>query len=139
RVQKLPMGIDLTLLLLSARITEMDKTIEYTEKGVIMSSAIARFVSLVVKIPQKKMHHAMPMHLMAQELGLPKHLVDLRHEIVHAADSPIQSTTLHLALNTAWDWLKDFYWVTEETKFLTELNIDPTQEREEETISLFGP
>lgn len=139
RVQRLPLGIECTLLLLSARITEFDSKTRDTEKGIIISSAISRFVSLVVKVPQKNIHSAMPMHIMAEELGLPKHLVDLRHEIVHASDVPIHSTTLRLALNTAWDWLKEFYWIPEEKKFITELSDDPMQENIEESLSLLTP
>ncbi|MPC68207.1 hypothetical protein E2C01_062404 [Portunus trituberculatus] len=106
RVEKLPAGVDVTLPLLQAKIVDADPTVENSVKSIFLASALQRFVTSIVKLPQTKYYRAHSMHNLAQEIGLPMHLVDLRNELVHGHGGWTGGETVHRALDTAFKWIK---------------------------------
>ncbi|XP_045625211.2 uncharacterized protein [Procambarus clarkii] len=110
RVNKLPAGIDVTLPLLEAKIVGADPTIENSVKSIMLATAVQRFVSSIVKLPQTKYYHQQTMHDLASEIELPIHLVDLRNEIIHGSGGWAGGQTVQKALDTACDWIKSYYW-----------------------------
>ncbi|KAG7165146.1 Ribosomal biogenesis protein LAS1L-like [Homarus americanus] len=113
RVDKLPSGIDVTLPLLQAKVIDADPTVEKSVKSVLLATAIQRFVSSIVKLPQTKYFQKQSMHDLATDIGLPLHLVDLRNEIIHGNGGWTGGQTVHHALETAYKWIKGYYWDAE--------------------------
>ncbi|KAK8385723.1 hypothetical protein O3P69_016478 [Scylla paramamosain] len=113
RVEKLPAGVDVTLPLLQAKIVDVDPTVESSVKSIFLASALQRFVTSIVKLPQTNYYRAQSMHNLALEIGLPMHLVDLRNEIVHGHGGWAGGETVHRALDTAYKWIKGYYWDAE--------------------------
>lgn len=113
RVEKLPAGIDVTLPLLQAKIIEMDPSVEAAVKSIFLASALQRFVTAIVKLPQTKYYRAKSIHHLALEIGLPMHLVDLRNEIVHGHGGWGGGESVHKGLEVSYKWIKWFYWDAE--------------------------
>lgn len=113
RVEKLPAGIDVTLPLLQAKIVEADPTVENAVKSIFLASALQRFVTSIVKLPQTNYYKAQSMHNLALEIGLPMHLVDLRNEIVHGHGGWAGGETVYKALEMSYKWIKGYYWDAE--------------------------
>ncbi|KAG0721751.1 Ribosomal biogenesis protein LAS1L [Chionoecetes opilio] len=113
RVEKLPAGIDVTLPLLQAKIVEADPNVENAVKSIFLASALQRFVTSIVKLPQTNYYRAQSMHNLALEIGLPMHLVDLRNEIVHGHGGWAGGETVHKALEVSYKWIKGYYWDAE--------------------------
>lgn len=71
------------------------------------SMAIVRLVNGLVEPLQQKMH-AQSVAVLAEQLDLPRELVDVRHEATHASIPSL--SMLRLASSLALDWLKTTYW-----------------------------
>jgi len=69
--------------------------------------ALVRFVNEMVD-PGQKGSYAQPITRIAEQIGLPRNLVDLRHSGTH--DELPSAGVLQLALQQALDWLFDRYW-----------------------------
>lgn len=118
RVNKLPIGIDVTLPLLEAKVLDADPTVENSVKSILLATAVQRFVSCIVKLPQTKYYQKQTMHDLARDIGLPMHLVDLRNEIIHGTGGWAGGQTIHKALETSYDWIKNYYWENEWKKMM---------------------
>ncbi|XP_071523922.1 uncharacterized protein [Panulirus ornatus] len=73
----------------------------------------ARFVSAIVKLPQKNYYSSQSLHTLAADIGLPMHLVDLRNEIIHGSGGWEGGETIYKAFETAYEWIKGYYWDVE--------------------------
>lgn len=113
RVRKLPVGVDLTLPLLQAKIVDADPLVDKDVKSIMQGTALQRFVSSVVKLPQTEYYHNQNMHKLAASIGLPAHLVDLRNEIIHGDAGWAGGCTITEALETSYNWIKNYYWYEE--------------------------
>ncbi|KAK7070044.1 hypothetical protein SK128_007946 [Halocaridina rubra] len=113
RVSKLPIGVDLTLPLLQAKIVGADPSIDSDVKSIMQGTALQRFVTNVVKLPQTNFYTAQTLHKLAASIGLPGHLVDLRNEIVHGDSGWFGGCTVSKALDTSYKWVKNYYWLQE--------------------------
>ncbi|XP_064079719.1 uncharacterized protein LOC135196872 [Macrobrachium nipponense] len=82
----------------------------------MQGTALQRFVSNVVKLPQKKYYNHQTLHKLAAEIGLPGHLVDLRNEIIHGDSGYAGGCTVETALETSFMWIKNYYWYPESTQ-----------------------
>ncbi|XP_064080551.1 uncharacterized protein LOC135197342 [Macrobrachium nipponense] len=116
RVSKLPIGVDLTLPLLQSKIVSADPFLDSDVKSIMQGTALQRFVSNVVKLPQKKYYNHQTLHKLAAEIGLPGHLVDLRNEIIHGDSGYAGGCTVETALETSFMWIKNYYWYPESTQ-----------------------
>ncbi|XP_068237492.1 uncharacterized protein [Palaemon carinicauda] len=110
RVRKLPIGVDLTLPLLQSKIVCDDPFVDTDVKYIMQGTALQRFVSNVVKLPQTQYYSHQTLHKLAAEVGLPGHLVDLRNEIIHGDSGYAGGCTVENALDTAYGWIKNYYW-----------------------------
>ncbi|XP_066964530.1 uncharacterized protein [Macrobrachium rosenbergii] len=116
RVSKLPIGVDLTLPLLQSKIVSSDPFADNDVKSIMQGTALQRFVSNVVKLPQTKYYNHQTLHKLAAEIGLPGHLVDLRNEVIHGDSGYAGGCTVETALETAFEWIKNYYWYPEWTQ-----------------------
>lgn len=72
-----------------------------------MTMALVRFVNEMVD-PLQKGTYAQPITKLAEQIGLPRNLVDLRHEGTH--DELPSVGVLELAIEQAMAWLRQTYW-----------------------------
>lgn len=75
-----------------------------------ITMALVRFVNEMVD-PLQTRSYAQPVSKLAEQIDLPRSLVDLRHEGTH--DSLPSLGMLELALEQALEWLKRYYWDVE--------------------------
>lgn len=113
RVYKLPAGVDVTLPLLQAKVVDADPTVAKSLKSILFATALQRFVSAIVKLPQKNYYSSQSLHTLASDIGLPMHLVDLRNEIIHGSGGWEGGETVYKAFETAFEWIKGYYWDVE--------------------------
>lgn len=102
---KLPLAIECTLDLVLAHLA--DSQAFTPEVQLILSMALVRFVNGMVDLNQKGLY-ARSVQAIAEEIGLPDWLVDLRHEATHAK-LPSQHT-LRAGIPVALSWLREEYW-----------------------------
>jgi hypothetical protein len=69
--------------------------------------ALVRFVNEMVD-PGQKSSYALPITRLAEQIGLPRNLVDLRHSGTH--DELPSLRVLQLALDQSLTWLRQNYW-----------------------------
>jgi hypothetical protein len=79
----------------------------HQEVKLMYSLAIVRFVNGLVDLEQRRVV-AQSVLSLADRLGIPLWLVDLRHQATH--DSLPSVPILRMAAETAVDWLRDHYW-----------------------------
>jgi ribosomal biogenesis protein LAS1 len=102
---KLPLAIECTVDLVAAHLAD---SVSFTpEVQLVVSMALVRFVNGMVDLNQKGLY-ARSVQVIAEEIGLPDWLVDLRHEATHA-NLPSQHT-LRAGVNVALSWLREEYW-----------------------------
>lgn len=104
---KLPLAIESTADLVLANLTDAQSNSFTTEKQLILSMALVRFVNGMADMNQRGVY-ARSVHSIAEEIGLPDWLVDLRHEATHAS-LPSQDT-LRAGIRVALSWLQEEYW-----------------------------
>lgn len=80
---------------------------DYHELQLAATMAIVRFVNEMVD-PGQKSSYAQPITRLAEQIGLPRTLVDLRHSGTH--DELPSLGLLHLAVDQSIDWLRTKYW-----------------------------
>lgn len=102
---KLPLAIECTLDLVLAHLE--DTQAFAPEVQLILSMALVRFVNGMVDLNQKGLY-ARSVQAIADEIGLPDWLVDLRHEATHA-NLPSKHT-LRAGVQVALSWLREEYW-----------------------------
>ncbi|XP_028405975.1 protein LAS1-like [Dendronephthya gigantea] len=121
---KLPLAIEATASLISAGIEDVRSLITPYVLRHTMAMVIVRFVNGMVDMEQKGAY-ARSVQSIADEIGIPDWLVDLRHEATHANLPSLE--VLRVGFKVALDWLRDHYW---------ESQIKELQERDERLISL---
>ncbi|KAK3880526.1 hypothetical protein Pcinc_014990 [Petrolisthes cinctipes] len=110
RVDKLPTSIDVTLPLLDAKIALEDHTVPYSAKAIFMATAVQRFVTSVLRIPQTKHSTHQTMASLASDIGLPAYFIELRNEIVHGHGAWGGGDTIKCAVDSCFSWIMSFYW-----------------------------
>ena len=116
---KLPLAIESTSNLITAHLTLRDSCgtspvcTNSVQKKLILAMALVRFVNGMVDLEQKGMY-ARSMQSIAEEIGLPDWLIDLRHEATHANFPSLE--TLQSGLRVALLWLHKEYWEAQITK-----------------------
>ena len=107
---KLPIAIECTAHLVSAYLADdlsSASPSDPTQTRLTLSMALVRFVNGMVDSGQKGLY-ARSVQSIAEEIGLPDWLVDLRHEATHSQLPSLE--TLRSGLWVALNWLKDQYW-----------------------------
>lgn len=104
---KLPLAIESTADLIRAHLTMSESNSFNPEVQLVVSMALVRFVNGMADLNQRGVY-ARSVQAIAEEIGLPDWLVDLRHEATHA-NLPSQDT-LRAGVNVALSWLRDEYW-----------------------------
>ncbi|ELU17594.1 hypothetical protein CAPTEDRAFT_226006 [Capitella teleta] len=110
--QKLSTSIECTAQLVLATVEDKKRQTQTEHCGdpvlrLNHAMALVRFINLITEKNQNKMF-AKPVHHLAEELGVPEWIVDLRHEATHGnmPTLAIMRTATDFALN----WLKEEYW-----------------------------
>lgn len=116
RASGVPVAIESTALF-SKLILKMERCLEeeevtgysmdYDELLYSASLAMIRMVNGIIDIEQKGVY-SKSVNVIAEEIGLPRAFVDLRHNCTHS-DLPSFDGML-LSLKNAKMWLGDFYW-----------------------------
>ena len=83
-------------------------TSEYTQLLYAASLAMIRMVNGIIDAEQKGAY-SKSVNVIAEEIGIPRFFVDLRHRCTHA-DLPSFDILLS-GLNNGKHWLYDFYWM----------------------------
>ena len=104
---KLPIAVECTGHLVSAYLADAAAHSDPSETRLILSMALVRFVNGMADLSQKGLF-ARSVQSIAEEIGLPDWLVDLRHEATHASLPSLE--TLRAGLGVALNWLEDEYW-----------------------------
>ena len=102
---KLPLAIECTANLVSAQLV-LDNVGE-VQGRLTLAMAIVRFVNGMADQVQKG-KFARSVQSIADEIGLPDWLVDLRHEATHASLPSME--TLQSGLHVSLSWLQEEYW-----------------------------
>ena len=100
---KLPLAIECTANLISAHLGSTSNI----QERLTLAMAIVRFVNGMVDQDQKG-KFARSVQSIAEEIGLPDWLVDMRHEATHANLPSID--TLRSGLRASLSWLQGKYW-----------------------------
>ena len=105
---KLPLSIETTASLIAATIVDVEESqTRPLAVQLTMAMAIVRFVNGMVDMEQKGMY-ARSVQSIADDIGLPDWLVDLRHEATHAALPSLE--VLRTGCQFSLDWLREQYW-----------------------------
>ena len=111
---KLPLAVELTASLIAAGSTDVRSHVSPYVVRHIMAMAIVRFVNGMVDMEQKGAY-ARSVQSIADEIGLPDWLVDLRHEATHANLPSLE--VLEAGHKFALDWLQVHYWESQIAEF----------------------
>ena len=103
---KLPLAIECTANLISAQLA-LENVGSDVQGRLTLAMAIVRFVNGMVDQVQKG-KFARSVQSIADEIGLPDWLVDLRHEATHASLPSMD--TLQCGLRVSLSWLQGEYW-----------------------------
>lgn len=103
---KLPLAIECTANLISAHLAQENVGCD-VQGRLTLAMAIVRFVNGMVDQVQKG-KFARSVQSIADEIGLPDWLVDLRHEATHASLPSMD--TLQCGLRVSLSWLQGEYW-----------------------------
>jgi len=111
----LPAPVEVTAALFEIRLRDpfLQNGVAWNDKlesdemlALLYSMAIIRLVNVFLESPHKKTRHSISD--LAETVGIPRILVDIRHESSHQAIPSLR--LLHLAAIKAFDWLKCNYW-----------------------------
>ena len=102
---KLPLAIECTVNLISAHLISTRNT--HDQGRLTLAMAIVRFVNGMVDLDQKG-KFARSVQTIAEEIGLPKWLVDIRHESAHQNLPSLE--TLRCGVRASLSWLQYEYW-----------------------------
>ncbi|KAK3235744.1 hypothetical protein CYMTET_54073 [Cymbomonas tetramitiformis] len=116
--RRLPTSVEITAALLDARMLDSDES-EARAAGSTSRSlyamAIIRMVNQIVD-PSQKGRYAASVQTLADTHGLPRVLVDLRHEATHKGLPSL--LLLRHASSVALDWLRHNYWDAQNKRLL---------------------
>lgn len=104
---KLPLAIESTTDLVRAHLNERESSVFTAENQLSLAMALVRFVNGMSDMNQRGLF-ARSVQSIAEEIGLPDWLVDLRHEATHATLP--SHDVLQAGLKFALSWLRDEYW-----------------------------
>lgn len=104
---KLPVAVDATLNLRRLQLILASGVYDPVVMQLALSAAVLRMVNELVD-PVQRGQYALPVMRLAENLGVPRVLVDIRHESTHDALPTLP--TLELAIKLALDWLYANYW-----------------------------
>ncbi|KAJ9658560.1 rRNA-processing protein las1 [Coniosporium apollinis] len=105
----IPHAVESTALLVDAILHHDVEKNSVFDVRAVYSTAFARFVTGYCDTQQGRAFK-MSMFDMAEELNMPAHFVDMRHEITHSHLPTLQR--LQLVTGEALTWLWDVYWST---------------------------
>ncbi|XP_077977612.1 ribosomal biogenesis protein LAS1L-like [Glandiceps talaboti] len=106
-VSKMPIAIDCTASLVNAVVQDELNTIDVHNLRSIYSMALIRFVNMITDKAQTR-QYAKPVHIVAEQVGLPEWLVNLRHEATHTELPSLQ--VLRTGVQYTLAWLQMEYW-----------------------------
>ncbi|XP_017761785.1 PREDICTED: uncharacterized protein LOC108551952 [Eufriesea mexicana] len=141
RIPKLPIGIDCTLSIMQVCIRDREWTpkinsgelpLSYENDLCLMySTTIMRLLNYISNVGHTKQTS---LFQIAQQLNIPKWIVNLRHDTAHSHELP-SIGVLKIAVNILLTWLHEEYWVAEAKKIeeclITEESMKEVQETEE--------
>ncbi|KAF3796050.1 Ribosomal biogenesis protein [Nymphaea thermarum] len=112
----LPIPVAITAEMVEARLTDpyfrkdVPNSGSNSEKmlSLLYSMAIMRLVNGFVDQSQHSTKKRLSIAKAAEEIGLPRMLIDIRHESSHRGLPSLQ--LLRLAIDKALNWLQDYYW-----------------------------
>ncbi|CAH1775925.1 unnamed protein product [Owenia fusiformis] len=108
---KLSSAIDCTASVVLAKIADSTDGDDKNSVQFMYGMAVLRYVNLIVEKQQEGANWSRPMHVMAEEVGVPQWIVDLRNNVAHNNMPSI--AVLRLAADFALGWLKQEYWETQ--------------------------
>ena len=121
---KLPLAVEATASLINAGMEDVESITRSHVVQQTMAMVIVRFVNGMVDMEQKGAY-ARSVQSIADEIGLPDWLVDLRHEATHASLPSLE--VLRAGCRFALDWLRERYWESQIAEF---------RERDENLVAL---
>lgn len=101
-----PHAVECTGMLVSAQIEDTPSANAISTR-LAMSTALIRFVNGMID-PHQKGSYAIPMQVIARDIGLPVFLVDLRHTCTHETLPSLRE--LRAGVEEALKWLLENYW-----------------------------
>ena len=111
---KLPLAVEATASLITAGMEDVESITRSHVVQQTMAMVIVRFVNGMVDMEQKGAY-ARSVQSIADEIGLPDWLVDLRHEATHASLPSLE--VLRAGCRFALDWLRERYWESQIAEF----------------------
>ncbi|KAK2186828.1 hypothetical protein NP493_187g00012 [Ridgeia piscesae] len=123
--QRLATAIDCTSQLVCAQLQETrarsEGALQSRDQELCMGYAmvLVRFVNLLTEKRQTKFY-PLPVHAIAEELGLPQWLVELRHDITHSTFPSL--SVLRQATHQALQWLKQEYWEVQQRALVQDVS-----------------
>ncbi|KAK9370245.1 Las1-like-domain-containing protein [Lipomyces kononenkoae] len=134
-----PYGIECTAIVVSSILLDSTSTAKENTIAIRLaySCAIIRFVNGFLDTHQTR-QFALPLHTLAQKIGMPTTFVELRHACTHEG-LPSLEVLRHAAVQ-ALEWLKCRYWKPELELLRDAENCSPTRVVEciENWINMFG-
>jgi hypothetical protein len=110
-----PLPLQATMQLVEAALLDASQGATQEQVRLAYSAAIVRVVNGSVEEMQRG-EFAQSVSSLAAKLGLPKWIVDVRHEATHNAMPSIQ--VLRMAWQAAMEWLQGKYWAPQAAKLL---------------------
>ena len=111
---KLPLAVEATASLIAAGVEDVGLITSSHVVRQMMAMVIVRFVNGMVDMEQKGAY-ARSVQSIADEIGLPDWLVDLRHEATHASLPSLE--VLRAGCRFSLSWLRDRYWESQIAEF----------------------
>lgn len=114
---RIPLGIEVTAALVHALACETNRLSidhpHFEEKDVeaAFCMALIRFINLITEVGQV-MSHQLSISIIAQKMGVPEWIVDLRHSATHSNLPSLD--VLRAAATWSLEWVKVNYWEMEE-------------------------
>lgn len=111
---KLPLAVDATASIITAGVEDVKAIVSQSVVRYTMAMVIVRFVNGMVDMEQKGVY-ARSVQSIAEEIGLPDWLVDVRHEATHASLPSLE--VLRVGCKFALNWLRESYWESQIVEF----------------------
>jgi hypothetical protein len=108
---KVPLGVDCTAQIVELFLAESMGNTSPQSLRLSYTMAIVRLVNGLVELEQRG-QYAQAVATLAQRIGLPRLLVDIRHEGTHMELPALE--TLRMAAGVALNWLLVHYWQVQE-------------------------
>ncbi|ORX55051.1 Las1-domain-containing protein [Hesseltinella vesiculosa] len=113
---RVPIAVKATMDLVELQLRERKQThgtcpLTQNELQLLYGSALTRFVNILEDSLQKG-YYARSMYAIADDIGLPRHFVQIRHSATHEEGLP-SLPVLRRAGTEALQWLHDVYWMAQ--------------------------